>query len=94
MTTMLQTLDETVGAYTSETRAITGYDPINAICHYFIDGKCCAIGRCLEDPEKFQNANMSVLFLDAAYDLELILKPEYRGFPIDFGQLSRLCMIV
>ncbi len=77
---MLETLDETVAAYTSKTRAV---DAENEGCRYFAitSGRCCAVGRCMEDPEKYKD------FLGSAnrfYALDLLLKPEYRGHPTDF----------
>jgi len=80
MTTMLQTLDETAGAYTSKTRAIAR----DGSCWYFQAGKCCAVGRCLEDPKRFSSVDANVSYLDAEYGLDSILKPEYRGFPLTF----------
>lgn len=78
MTTMLQTLNETVAAYTSKTRAV---NPENESCRYFIDGKCCAVGRCMIDPKKYKDFSGNVTRFHA---LDLLLKPEYRGFPIYF----------
>ncbi len=77
MTTMIQTLDETTTGYTSKTRAANR----RGNCYYFKNGKCCAIGRCLEDPEKFAKWDCLV---DRLPMLEKILKPEYRGYPLAF----------
>lgn len=82
MTTMLQTLDETAVAYTYETRATAS---TGGRCRYFVNDKCCAVGRCLENPVEFQDAQCSVTTLNDDYvSLEAILKPEYRGFPLAF----------
>ena len=76
MTTMLETLNETVAAYTSKTRAVE----IGG-CRYFTNGRCCAIGRCMIDPEKYKDYAGDA---ESFQDLDSLLKPEYRGFPIDF----------
>lgn len=78
MTTMLETLNETTAAYTSKTRAV---DPESGGCRYFAQGKCCAVGRCMLDPEVYKNYLGNV---NRFGDLDSLLKPEYRGFPIDF----------
>ncbi len=77
---MLETLNETVAAYTSETRAIDH----SGSCWYFNAGRCCAIGRCLEDPKRFASVDDKVNYLDATWGLDLILKPAYRGFTLSF----------
>ena len=79
MTTMLQTLNETASAYTSKTRAANR----KGNCYYFKNGKCCAIGRCLAEPEKFAKWDCKVFGLPK---LESILKPEYRGYLIAFWE--------
>ncbi len=77
---MLETLNETVAAYTSETRAIdTG-----GSCRYFKAGRCCAVGRCLENPKRFASVKNRVSYLDTEYSLDLILKLAYRGFSLSF----------
>lgn len=77
MTTMIQTLDETASTYTSKTRASNR----KGNCYYFKGGKCCAVGRCLTNPEKFAKWDCTV---DRLPDLEENLKSEYRGYPIAF----------
>ncbi len=77
MTTMLQILDETAVAYTSKTRSIDQHDS----CRYFTNGRRCAVGRCLEDPERFSSTCGTVTYFT---DLELCLKPEYRGHTLSF----------
>ena len=79
MTTMLQTLKETATAYTSKTRASNR----KGNCYYFKKGKCCAVGRCLEKPEKFAKWDCKV---DRLPDLGKNLKPEYRGYPVAFWE--------
>lgn len=71
MKTMLEILNETIGAYTSKTRAINASGCCVFLTH---DGKMCAIGRCLITPGG----------LNVVEDLESILKPEYRGYPPAF----------
>ncbi len=80
MTTMLETLNETAAAYTSKTRAV---DPRNTGPRYFVitSGRCCAIGRCMTNPEKHKNFTGGVARFG---HLDLMLKPAYRGFSIDF----------
>jgi len=80
MTTMLETLNETGTSYTSKTRSIDQYGG----CRYFTNGKCCAIGRCLEEPRRFSHVSGTVITLNARYTLEKILKPGYRGYPLSF----------
>ncbi len=79
MTTMLETLNETTSAYTSKNRASNR----KGECYYFKKDKCCAVGRCLEDPKKFEKWDCRV---DRLPKLEENLKPEYRGFPIKFWE--------
>lgn len=78
MTTMLETLNETAAAYTRNTRAV---DPENGGCRYFMNGRCCAVGRCMLNPEQHENYLGGV---NRFSDLDALLKSEYRGFPIDF----------
>ncbi len=81
---MLETLNETAAAYTSKTRATETQDTDATACRYFIAGRCCPVGRCLENPIEFQDVHLSVILLDIGYKLESILKPEYRGYPLGF----------
>lgn len=76
---MLKTLNETINSYTSKTRASNR----NGNCYYFKKGKCCAIGRCLTNPEEFAKWDCKVDRLPA---LDKNLKPEYRGFPLAFWE--------
>jgi len=84
MTTMLETLDETVEAYTSETRA--AYE--QGGCSYLTDdGRMCAIGRCMLSPGDFmlfQSVRDIADSLDEGIDS--VLKPEYRGYPLAFWE--------
>lgn len=83
---MLEVLDETIAAYTSETRAING----NGDCYYYTrEGRMCAIGRCLEDPKQFEGVMCAVSNIEdysKGIDFLDLFKPEYRGLPVSFWQ--------
>ena len=63
-------------------------------CAYFVDAwagrpeRMCAVGRCLIDPAGIQRrfSSMGAMQLDGEFShgLDDVLKPEYRGLPIDF----------
>lgn len=84
MTTMLETLRETSEAYTSETRAIASVGSVN--CQYLTDdGRMCAIGRCMLHPEDFTDTeSIRDIYERADDDADEIMKPEYRGYPLEF----------
>jgi len=76
MTTMLETLNETLAAYTSETRAVDE----KGMCRFLTnDGRMCALGRCMREPRKFA----------VMEDFDFNLRPEYRGYPIGFWAALR-----
>jgi len=79
MKTMLEILDEPAAAYTSETRALDD----EGACQYFANGRMCAVGRCMTDPKSFFDAG-DVDDLAENHDFNEVLKPEYRGFTIEF----------
>jgi len=70
MKTMLDILNETIAAYTSETRAVDE----RGFCRLLTrGGRMCARGRCMIDPGEFYGG-----------DFDQSLKPEYRGHPSAF----------
>lgn len=80
---LMEIFDETVEAYKGglETRGSSKYG-----CKYLTpDGKMCAVGRCCIGPKPgwIGSAN-SIRTKDATFDLEEVLKPEYRGHNVDF----------
>lgn len=79
--TVREIVEETAAFYTSENRAVrAGGLYGDATCQYLTeDRRMCAVGRCLIDPSKINNYPV-----DDINQLEELLKPEYRGHPIDF----------
>jgi hypothetical protein len=56
-------------------------------CYLTSDGKMCAVGRCLINPKKLQDLSGNTIgSLIAGYNinLNLRLKPEYRGHSLEF----------
>lgn len=57
-------------------------------CMYFYQGKMCAVGRCLADPEDFQNkvgtCSVDNLYYDKDIVLDEHLKEEYKGHDNEF----------
>ena len=73
---------ETVEYYKNNPR---GYDGDS--CFYFKNGIMCAVGRCMNTPEKFVDNNddsVSKLFSNNVEDLDLNLKEQYRGHDFSF----------
>ena len=85
--TMIQIIDETAGAFTSETRA-----KFEEGCMYQTsDGRCCAVGRCMEDPlsverKLISGEDSSATAVDELFGLDSLLKPEYRGHSVEFWE--------
>src|SRR5688572_1556530 len=83
----LEIIEETVKYYSEDItrRAITE----KGGCDYLTyEGKMCAVGRCMINPQPFY-AGVTILNLESP--LETLLKPEYRGHPIEFwAELQRL----
>lgn len=82
MTTMLETLEETIAAYTSDTRGVDDDEE----CQYYANGRMCAVGRCMLRPQDFKEAGDAAdLLKDHCFrTLDELLKPNYHGFPIQF----------
>lgn len=76
---------ETANWYSQDTsRRAVGDD---GKCHYYLDGKACAFGRCLNSPEDFRNVRGSVKYLqnNAGIDnLEAVLADQYKGHSLEF----------
>jgi hypothetical protein len=74
MKTYKNVLDETVEYYKTHPRALDH----DRNCQYFTEGKMCAVGRCLHNPEIFGDMNITAhdLFVEQGMS---ILRPEYRG---------------
>jgi hypothetical protein len=57
-------------------------------CYLTSDGKMCAVGRCLINPKKLQdlsgNTIISLVHNNNKINLNLRLKPEYRGHSLEF----------
>jgi len=82
MKTRKEIIDETVAAYTLNTRAIEG-----GLCKYLTgEGTMCAVGRCCLEPKVSWDSDcMHILDLGGEpVNLESELKPEYRGHDIRF----------
>lgn len=86
--TAIEIIDETVAYYSEDIKRrakIFNPDGYGTICQYYTkDGQMCAVGRCLEEPEKFKGDGSSANQLNAEWELDTILKEEYRDQPISF----------
>lgn len=85
MRTKHQIIDETVKAYKLSTRA----ENEDGGCVYWIDGRMCAVGRCMRDPKAIAESfdeyeSTGVESVHEQHDLGTLLKPRYRGHEIDF----------
>lgn len=72
---------ETIAYYRTHKR---GYNPIVESCRYYLNGKMCAVGRCLKEPHQFADCSKSVCGFDMLFKLEEQLKPRYQGHNLDF----------
>lgn len=78
MKTKLEIINETVEYYSHPNRRAQG--KYNG-CEYITkDGRMCAVGRCLKDPDKLRNLSPDADELD----LENLLKEEYLGHENEF----------
>lgn len=84
--TAIEIIDETVAYYSEDTKRrakIINPTGLGCGCQYYTaQGQMCAVGRCLEEPEAFKGNGSSVDELDADWELETILKEEYRGHDV------------
>ena len=80
MKTKTEIIEETAAFYNLSNR---GYDKESNSCRYLTgDGKMCAVGRCLINPEEQQfNEEGAHTLLSCSFDL---LKKEYRIEDLDF----------
>jgi hypothetical protein len=83
-------LNETIDWYVKNPRSTH-----NDMCLYYNkkNGAMCAVGRCMENPRKLieDGVLLSNAGFDEILDLEETLKPEYRGFDLEFwGYLQNL----
>ena len=86
MKTKLQIIDDTVEYIKERGRAA-----VEGQCLYHRDDRvCCAVGRCLIDPVKIETG-FSGTPARSIPDLELKLKPEYRGHDIAFWDKLQEC---
>lgn len=53
-------------------------------CHYYLDGKVCAVGYCLQDPEMFEEKYGDAIDSFEIEDIIQHFKPEYRIEDIEF----------
>ena len=78
MKTKIEIIDEIIAHYSEDTsrRATEG-----STCKYFTeDGRKCAVGYCMENPEKFKDFEGTAGALDdKVKGLDNVLKQEYRG---------------
>ena len=74
--TAIEIIDETIEYYLVNPRGLND----NRKCVYISpSGNMCAVGRCLISPEDILNPAA-----DSITDLEMKLKPEYRGHDVSF----------
>lgn len=80
MKTKKEILEETIAAYTSETRAYEDG------CKYLTsDGRMCAVGRCCVRPSfDWEGVVEHIRISGYRGDVESLLKPEYQGHEIEF----------
>jgi len=81
MKTRKEIIDETVAAYTLNTRAFT-----YGSCRYLTDyGNMCAVGRCCTEPKlSWRGSCTAIKDGSDVLNLGSELKPEYRGHPAGF----------
>jgi len=86
--TKKEIIEETANFYNLTNRGIT----LSGECVYYVTDthKCCAVGRCLKDPESFQNKVALYLNTDITsivnegLDIKNLFKEEYSGHSVDF----------
>lgn len=88
MKTKLEIIDETVKYYSED---ISRRAVLDMGCYYWMQGKMCAVGRCLIDPEAIQKlieekgyGDTDVGTLSGVTDFQSSLKEEYRGHDLNF----------
>lgn len=83
--TKLEIIQETADFYSADTtRRATYKTSIGTKCNYLtMDGKMCAAGRCMVNPEIFAKDNHPINLFDYN-DVYAALKPKYRQQDIDF----------
>lgn len=82
MKTVKEIVEETI-AYYSEDVNRRNYDEKKGQCMYYTNGKTCAVGRCLENPELFsKEADGAEIFI-RKWGAN-IFKEEYRGHDYSF----------
>ena len=82
--TKLEILKETYEYYSDPNKR--GYNG-ERCCYLTSDGKMCAVGRCLINPKKLQDlggSTINSLVAENNINLNLRLKPEYRGHSLEF----------
>jgi hypothetical protein len=85
-------INETVQYYSEDTNRRAVNDTNG--CSYYFEGKMCAVGRCVTNPQKFDkdsnNSNTTSqiysLVHQANFKLNARLKPEYRGHDLNFWE--------
>lgn len=85
--TKLEIINETVEYYLEHERA-TFDDENGQQCRYYLETDngyaVCAVGRCFENPEEFENVLGAVDTFDEVHGLENNLQPKYRGHDLEF----------
>ena len=82
--TAMQLVRETLMAYIKWPTKLRGKQL--GICRYITDdGRKCAVGRCMLNPREHACA-ATVTSLSYRYNFDDLLKPEYRGFPIQLWE--------
>lgn len=98
--TKLEILEETFNYYTEDPIGRRGVDKGNNCVNITLDGKMCAFGRCMINPDGYIggsceiiNYNLNILknkdnniLYKTEYLLDTILKEEYRGHDVLFWQ--------
>ncbi len=89
MKTKLEILNETVEYYSQLGRRALRSD--GSCVYKTLDGRMCAVGRCMLSPEDYGRPGIITLCLGLPETLDSMLKPEYRGhLPGFWSSLQRL----
>ena len=77
--TRKEIIDETARFYNSQNRA-----EATDGCYYLLDGRKCAVGRCMKNPQADWSSIVTKLFSYCGVRLENELLPEYQGHSMAF----------
>lgn len=76
-------LEETIAAYSPDPNNLRAINHQGGCDYLTVDGKKCAIGRCMIRPPKF-GSDQGGFFAKCFPNLDKKLKIRYRGHPVEF----------